>query len=243
MLDMECPKCGRFGSVPNDKVNSRLVCKKCLTIFHLTPTGRAVPGEPPDHKYEGQHAPGAVPAHLQKRDAVDYMADFRDMGRAPVMLGALAVCMIALGAIYFLGGDSRGDVLQIRAKSVADALERDNSDFVKANTTKDSLSDVIKWFDKVHPIIAEMTRESSTKEINDFVFVIEENPVSKIGQVEISYTITRGSARTEEITSEAAAVAKSGRTSLTLPMYWVLDDSGKWLIDGAKTLAASANMH
>ncbi len=243
MLDMECPKCGRFGSVPNDKVNSRLVCKKCLTIFHLTPTGRAVPGEPPDHKYEGQHAPGAATVHVQKRDAVDFMADFRGVGRAPMMLGALAVGLIALGAMYFLGGDSRGDVLQIRAKKVADALERDNSDFVKANATKTSIPEIMTWFEKVHPILAEMARESSTKEINDFVFVIEENPVNKIGQVEISYTITRGSARSEAIASEAAVVAKTGRTSLTLPVYWVLDDSGKWAIDGAKTLAASANMH
>lgn len=47
MIDLVCPHCGRAGSAPEDKVNSRLVCKKCHMVFHLSPSGRATPGEPP----------------------------------------------------------------------------------------------------------------------------------------------------------------------------------------------------
>src|SRR5437764_14137537 len=50
MIEMSCPRCGAGGRVPNNKVNSRLVCKKCLQIFHLTPSGHAVLGEPPPTK-------------------------------------------------------------------------------------------------------------------------------------------------------------------------------------------------
>ena len=47
MIEMKCPACGAEGRAPKEKVNTRLVCRKCLKVFHLTPTGRAVLGEPP----------------------------------------------------------------------------------------------------------------------------------------------------------------------------------------------------
>src|SRR5262249_14446595 len=50
MIALECPHCGGAGSVPREKVNTRLVCRKCHQIFHVTPTGRAMPGEPPVQK-------------------------------------------------------------------------------------------------------------------------------------------------------------------------------------------------
>ena len=30
MIDMNCPSCGAGGRIPREKVNTRLVCKKCL---------------------------------------------------------------------------------------------------------------------------------------------------------------------------------------------------------------------
>ena len=34
MIDMKCPSCGAGGRIPREKVNTRLVCKKCLRVFH-----------------------------------------------------------------------------------------------------------------------------------------------------------------------------------------------------------------
>src|SRR5271163_69933 len=50
MIEMACPRCGAAGRVPNDRINVRLVCKKCLQVFHLKPGGVAVLGEPPVQK-------------------------------------------------------------------------------------------------------------------------------------------------------------------------------------------------
>src|SRR5438105_3804085 len=50
MIEMSCPRCGAGGRVPRNKINARLVCKKCLQVFHLTPGGHAVLGEPPPPK-------------------------------------------------------------------------------------------------------------------------------------------------------------------------------------------------
>ena len=46
MIDMKCPSCGAGGRMPREKVNTRLVCKKCLRVFHVTASGNTVLGEP-----------------------------------------------------------------------------------------------------------------------------------------------------------------------------------------------------
>ena len=47
MIEIQCPACGAAGRAPKDKIQTRLVCRKCLKIFHVTPTGKTVLGEPP----------------------------------------------------------------------------------------------------------------------------------------------------------------------------------------------------
>src|SRR4051794_18316218 len=46
MVELACPNCGRGGSVPREKMNARMVCKKCHMVFHMNSAGRAVLGEP-----------------------------------------------------------------------------------------------------------------------------------------------------------------------------------------------------
>ena len=50
MIEMKCPGCGAGGRVPREKKNTRMVCKKCLKVFHLSPSGTPVLGEPPEPK-------------------------------------------------------------------------------------------------------------------------------------------------------------------------------------------------
>ena len=58
MIEMKCPACSAGGRIPRDKKNTRLVCKKCLAVFHLSPSGTPVLGEPPvrQGKPEGKGA-------------------------------------------------------------------------------------------------------------------------------------------------------------------------------------------
>src|SRR4051812_29590985 len=46
MIDLACPNCGRGGSIPREKINTRLVCKKCHIVFHMNTAGRTLLGEP-----------------------------------------------------------------------------------------------------------------------------------------------------------------------------------------------------
>ena len=47
MLAIKCPACGAEGRAPKEKIQRRLVCRKCLRVFHVTPSGKTVLGEPP----------------------------------------------------------------------------------------------------------------------------------------------------------------------------------------------------
>ena len=47
MLAIKCPACGAEGRASKEKIQTRLICRKCLRVFHVTPSGKTVLGEPP----------------------------------------------------------------------------------------------------------------------------------------------------------------------------------------------------
>jgi len=47
MIEIKCPACGAEGRASKEKIQTRLVCRKCLRVFHVTPSGKTVLGEPP----------------------------------------------------------------------------------------------------------------------------------------------------------------------------------------------------
>lgn len=40
MISIECPNCGRRGTIPPDRLSSRLHCKSCNAVIHLNRTGQ-----------------------------------------------------------------------------------------------------------------------------------------------------------------------------------------------------------
>ena len=74
MIEMNCPACGAGGRVPRDKVGTRLVCKKCLKVFHLTPSGQAVLGEPPAPKVAAKEKSSKDPTGYQTTEALEELA-------------------------------------------------------------------------------------------------------------------------------------------------------------------------
>ena len=108
MIDLECPHCGRVGSVPRDKTNVRLLCKKCHMPFHLGPAGRAIPGDPPVAR-EKDHGHSHAQAHPAASTRVDTGASssprsVRELG----LIGVLAALLICGGG--FLGYGRSGAV-------------------------------------------------------------------------------------------------------------------------------------
>ena len=95
MIELACPHCGRSGSAPEDKVGARLVCKKCHMVFHLSPSGRATPGEPPSSS-SGRGS--AVHATVPKSGAGGGVKRF---GTVPLVAAAMLGLAGLLAAGYF----------------------------------------------------------------------------------------------------------------------------------------------
>src|SRR4051794_22207543 len=106
MIDLECPFCGRVGSVPREKANTKLVCKKCHMIFHMSPTGRALPGEPPvPRPVEHPHAHAPARAATAEKEPGVVLPGLGEVN--PGLLGVLGalllVCVVYVGYSTFGG--------------------------------------------------------------------------------------------------------------------------------------------
>ena len=222
MIPIECPKCGRGGSVPPDRLNARLVCKACHTVFHLDNTGRMVLGEPEsfDMKSSGK-----------AREEVSSLADF-DLAQtwndipAPVKYG-VPVVILAL-VIWVNSGSFMGSstAYAAAAQSIVGALTSNNRAKAISLSTTDSADAAGQWFDLIRP-------EVEKSQIGNDVTV---NPQIFSGNPEKDSQITL-----------MVVLAKPGSTDPPITLVMPMKHEGSaWLFDATQGLdgaqkAAAAN--
>jgi hypothetical protein len=145
MIPIECPKCGRGGSVPPDRLNARLVCKACHTVFHLDNTGRMVLGEP--HSYD-------MKSNKSRAEEVSGLADFdfaqtwNDIPK-PIKFGVPAVILALFGYMYIDLGSGSPKYLD-SAQSLIKAVVSNDKSRVVSLSTGDSSGAAEQWFDLLH---------------------------------------------------------------------------------------------
>jgi hypothetical protein len=144
MIPIECPKCGRGGSVPPDRLNARLVCKACHTVFHLDNTGRMVLGEPESYDMKTSKS---------RADEVSSLADF-DLAQtwsdipAPVKFGVPA---ILLAIIVFLNWPVDNKLEhENRAQAIMQAVIANKRETFVSYATADSAEAAGQMFDLLH---------------------------------------------------------------------------------------------
>jgi len=97
MLNMNCPSCGAAGRVPEEKINARLHCKKCLTVFHLTPLGNPVLGPPPTAPEEEE----PVRRKVDHDDEVEQLIEaVKDLPQKMAKPAAVVAALFVLYATY-----------------------------------------------------------------------------------------------------------------------------------------------
>jgi hypothetical protein len=234
MIDLECPSCGRVGSVPNEKANGRMVCKKCHMIFHMSPSGRTVLGEPPVSRGAEQARAAKAAADT---DGIDWSALLSDVGNARMKIlgGLLAVGVLVL-VYYFMAGGA-GDQLQPKAQLAAGALVDDNVGYLKRISSADSAEDVDRLCQQLHPLLDGIKKESTGNKLLVTVLVTEESRATGRGKVEAFFAAVKGPSRTETIAAEAGTVGKS-KSSHELSLFWVWE-GGTWRFDAKQTLINS----
>ncbi len=150
MIEMKCPRCGAGGRVPREKMKTRMVCKKCLSVFHLSPSGTPVLGEPPVAKNapkEKVRAEGGGGGGIEMGGSFDEIAARLSKVKLPKISGATAgiaaaVILIAALALWLFARQS----LTTRAELVArGVMSADGVMKIMEVSVPETAMDVIKW--------------------------------------------------------------------------------------------------
>lgn len=227
MIDLACPNCGRNGSIPREKINTRLVCKKCLMVFHMNTAGRAVLGEPQAEPTKGPDPRGHAGAHipnLAQMKAFQENLKETSLPIKPILIG-LAVLVLGWGAYGVVMAPPES--LENRGAEVAKAFADDDLPYLKTAAASNGVDDVVRWFDLVHPAYAQAREKWRTKDTVVRVTVLEEDRAQRTGSVEAFIYPPEIAAR--NATAETAGVPPQ---PVELHLRFALDGRGKWRLNG-----------
>jgi len=240
VIEMKCPACKVSGRVSKDKVNTRLVCRKCLSVFHLTPTGRAVLGEPPQ-----AFTPGKVPREKQKFE-LDLSLELPPwLKRITGVVFAPRVLAVVGGLLLLVGGYKaisilRGESLQERTGKVARAAVIGDLGTLLELTAEGTGDDMLKWYTAVRPQCDQL--RSLLRDPTPNVEVQVNKQDSYGGTAEV---VARVNAQEPRAPSgpQAPGLAFSGSAagkSVELPLTLTSAGMGGWMLDGTRTFEAIA---
>lgn len=237
MIDVTCPSCGGMGRAPREKVNTRLVCKKCHSAFHIASSGRTVLGDPPAVKDEHfRHRDDAAVAPKAGSDWKDNLPEFTVTGRSAVV--ALAVLLVA-GVLYYVMSRP-GENLTDSAKGVAQHFADGNLERLKGDALSGTADDLVQWYGQMHRQFQDLKKEWAGRDVLVGVLVIEENPRMRSGQVAAILAPSKPSTRDASLHG-VADVGGLAAKPMEIMFYFTPDAWGKWRVDGKKMLERAAS--
>jgi len=236
MPEMNCPACGAGGRIPRDKVNTRLVCKKCLKIFHVTASGQAVLGEPPAPKVIAKEKISKDPTGYDTTLALDALASKVAKVHLPTprTLGIVAGIALALGLGYWLFSRQS---LETRARAVAEAFASSDIKKIVDISVPGTETDVIVWYADVY------------KQYLNVKLLLGRDPGIKIeipgnsgGNSGLAIVKFSGQGAQSAAPSIADAMQPipslaNVKDTLDVRLYFAVDSLGNWLLDGKRTAA------
>ena len=245
MPELACPNCGRAGSVPREKMNSRMVCKKCHMVFHMNSAGRAVLGEPRvDPSKSGvtkseksgffkaiEDAP--IPTLSSITELKDSLTG-SSLPIKPILIGLVAIA-IGWGTYSLLFGPPES--IADRATAIAQAFATDDLAYLKKSATTDSVDDVVLWFNANLPQMVQARKEWNGGTPVIQTTVVEEDRAMRAGQVEAFLYPPEIAKRAKSISSSESAGAPIKPVELHL--HFALE-GGKWRLNGKQMARAVA---
>jgi hypothetical protein len=193
-------------------------------------------GEPiPVSSAEDRGQDALRPATALKKPKVSLYETLTEMStpRMITLGGVLVVVVILLGYTMIGGGPVS---LEQQARRIADALCNGNPDFIMNSSTKDTQLDAQHWYEKVHPVLDAMRKDSPSQELKVAVLATEENTTAGKGEVTAFIQPAKAASHAEAIASEAGTSTSSAIQQLTMFFYYV---RGSWVLDAQASLAAT----
>ncbi|SIO02977.1 hypothetical protein SAMN05444166_2111 [Singulisphaera sp. GP187] len=241
MIDLACPSCGRAGSIPREKINTRLTCKKCHIVFHVNPTGRTLVGEPHVESPKVEHRPHEG-FQLPTFEALDGLTErLSTVSLKSVGIGVAAITV--LGGLFLLLSRPP-ESLADSAQRTAERFANDDLVYLKQIATSESIDDVVRWFDTVHPLLVKNREHWKSREARIQVMVIGEDHNQRKGEAQAFIYPAGGAGRVAAIasaTDSTTTPASSVQQPIDLRLHWVLDRNGTWKLDGLQTFQAASH--
>ncbi len=263
MIEMACPSCGRAGQVPKEKLQTRLVCRKCHMVFHVDSQGRPVLGEPASSKEKNKKE--AEPKSILKKLNIPTLDQLTGVGDdlkdytfpvkpAAGVLGGLVGLWLIWG---FLAGP--GESVADCSRRVAAALANDDLNRLKTLATDDTKDDMVRFYDAAHPKLEKERAKWPSKDATVQVVVVEEDLSKGKGETEVFYMPAASGAPTASaapvpppppmppptmpVPGKAAPGPTAAVPQMTGPLsfHLIWTRSGKhWLLDGRTSSALAA---
>lgn len=257
MIPMACPNCGRRGSVPPDKLNSRLHCKKCDAVFHMDASGHVVLGEPGSSERKSDSVFGmkatATKPRAAKDEPMDLFGNLKDAwtgiplaGR--IVIGVLAACIAiwSSGVTKKFGRMFQGHpipaTLAERAEYVADAFVDDSPGRLGKIAAAGTEADATAWMAKVRPGFKHSGPRQQGNLVTYFApTILQEDGGKKEAKVLMILAPPRPDPTLATADKGYFAPGYRDDGTYALPTLWTLDDQGKWRFDGKAALANATN--
>ncbi len=236
MVEIECPACGAAGRAPKEKILTRLVCRKCLKVFHVTPSGKAVVGEPPA---TGQTAtavsPGkAVPDRTQKIDQwFDRASKGLFMPKSRILPVGLILLAVAAAAVFY--SFWRPDSLENRVAQAARAAVQGDRRTIQELAATGHGDAVDAWYVSIRPKCDELLQRLGSNKLTVETKITLEDPGHQWADVVAQVSIEEGLERKGNVLPDASIVENSSGQSISLPMAWKIDGIAGWRLDGGRT--------
>ena len=244
MIDMKCPSCGAGGRIPREKVNTRLVCKKCLRVFHVNANGSSVLGEPA-HATPPRNTPRAAsPRHSARHDTVERFDDMASK-LAKVKLPQVDIRVVrAIGLVALLATVGYWMFSRQTLEKQSEEIARS---FVKADmksaidlSLQGTAMDTIQWYAMRFKQYNELKLAFGGQEAG--ATIVEKG--EKDGVAEVTLLFSKGGIRFDgslfnDMFQPNPSLANTKQT-LEIPLFWVSDFWGNWKLDGTRTYTGSA---
>jgi hypothetical protein len=235
MIATKCPACGAEGRISNAKVNTRLVCPKCLKAFHVTSAGRSALGEPPT---AGAVAPAKTAAHhpADKTQKVEEM--LQDLSHSLFTQKNLivVVCLLAVGLIAFLFSLHKGETLEDKVEQVTRAVVEGDLGTLRSLASTGTSGNAAAWYETIRPLCDSMRQHLGSRKLVVAVMVTSKD--DRQGTADVIATTFLGEESTERkagsLPDESVAVPSAG--SISLPMCFRSEAWSGWHLDGTRTL-------
>jgi hypothetical protein len=237
MIPMECPKCGRRGTVPSNRLNTGFNCKSCNAPFYLNAAGDSILGEPPGERAAvAARQKEATKKKTEDGFEFDLKGKVRELGeinKAPLLGGILGVAAILAVVYWFVGAPSVNPIVE-RAIYVAKAVADSDDVRIKAAASSETADDAGLWIAQARAV---NKIRGNSRDYSIAAGVLD--GAGSNSTASVVATLSRLS-QSSPSSSSAGPTTSSDDQFVSLPMTFVKDSSGQWRLDGRQTLENTA---